>query len=442
MTVSPLRDKRVRVHALGCRTNQYEADALVSGFLRQGALLAERDHFDVAVLLTCTVTAMADRKCRQLIRRWRRECPESLIVAAGCWAQRVSEQEAADLGVDLLVGSRCKSLILPELSDIFEGKESVKPVVLRDDVLTNGSWDPLHLDAPALHTRAFLKVQDGCDHFCSYCIIPWVRGKPVSRPLEDVEKEVRSVVASGCSEVVLTGVHLGLYGRDISSDLVELVQRLDSIPGLGQLRFGSLEPFAVDEKLLSALAQSPSFCPHLHLPLQSGDAGVLEGMRRGYTPAEFAGKVELIRSYLGEEVHLGTDVLAGFPGETDSAFRNTLNLVRELGFGRLHVFPYSPRDGTPAAKLPDQVARSLAEDRCREGIALGEELLQHYASRWVGRHVDLLVEEKRDAHVTGFSRHYLRVTAEGDAEIGHERKILACSANAGELYGRVYCVSS
>lgn len=427
---------------MGCRTNQYEADALVSGFLREGACLAEKDHFDVAVLLTCTVTAVADRKCRQLIRRWRRECPDAVIVAAGCWAQRVSEEEASGLDLDLLVGSRCKSLILPTVSNVLEGKETGKPLVLRDEVLGNDRWDPLHLDAPALHTRAFLKVQDGCDHFCSYCIIPWVRGKPVSRPMGEVEEEVRSVVASGCPEVVLTGVHLGLYGRDLSTGLDELVRRLAGIRGLKRLRFGSLEPFAVDEKLLEALADCSSFCPHLHLPLQSGDAHVLDAMKRGYTPGEFAAKVGLIRSFLGDDVHLGTDVLAGFPGETDRAFRNTLDLVRDLGFGRLHVFPYSMREGTRAASLPDQVPRPVAEARCREGIALGEDLLDRYAARWVGREVDLLVEEKDGDHITGFSRHYLRVVAEGDTEVGSERKILARSAERGELYSYIYCASS
>lgn len=437
-----LKGKRVRVHALGCRTNQYEADAIVSGFLRQGAHLAERDDFDVAVLLTCTVTAMADRKCRQLIRRWRRECPDAIIVAAGCWAQRIPEREAAGLDLDLLVGSRCKSLIIPTVSDLLAGRVTANPLVLREDVLGDSHWDPLHLDAPSLHTRAFLKVQDGCDHFCSYCIIPWVRGKPVSRPLDEVEKETRSVVASGCSEVVLTGVHLGLYGRDLSTGLDELVLRLAEIPGLKRLRFGSLEPFAVDEKLLSALAGCSVFCPHLHLPLQSGDGGILSAMKRGYTPEEFADKVRLIRSYLGDDIHLGSDVLAGFPGETDSAFRNTLDLVRDLGFGRLHVFPFSSREGTPAANLPGQVCRHLAEERCREGIALGQELLDRYARRWVGREVDLLVEEAGGDHITGFSRHYLRVVAEGDAGVGSERKIFVRSAEQGELYSYVYCVSS
>lgn len=438
----PLSRKRVRVHALGCRTNQYEADALLSGFLRCGAVNAEKEAFDVALLLSCTVTSVADRKCRQLLRRWRRECPGALIIAAGCWAQRITKDEARRLDLDMVVGSRCKGRIIPELTRLLEERKGSRPLVIRDEVLGNGRWDPLRLDAPSLHTRAFLKVQDGCDHFCSYCIIPWVRGKPVSRPLEEVEEEVRSVIAAGCPEVVLTGVHLGLYGRDISSGLDDLVRRLSDIPGLRRLRFGSLEPFGIDEKLLRALAESPQFCPHLHLPLQSGDAGVLQAMRRGYTPDEFARKVELIRRWLGDDVHLGTDVLAGFPGETEEAFARTLDLVRSLGFGRLHVFPYSPREGTAAVRMPGKVPRQVAEARCREGIALGEQLLDAYARRWEGRVVELLVEERNGGKILGFSRHYLRVEASGDADAAAEVPVLADLSKSGELSGSIYCASS
>ncbi len=439
---SQLEGLRVRIHALGCRTNQYEADALASAFVGQGAVLAEKGPFDVALLLSCTVTAVADRKCRQQIRRWRRECPGATLVAAGCWAQRISEEEAAALDLDMLVGSRCKAGILSALPEAMQGRGGGRPFVLRDAVLNNDRWDPLQLQAPSLHTRAFLKVQDGCDHFCSYCIIPWVRGKPVSRPAESVEEEVRSVVASGCPEVVLTGVHLGLYGRDLGTGLDELVRRLAGISGLRRLRFGSLEPFAVDDNLLRVLADCPSFCPHLHLPLQSGDAGVLEAMKRGYTPGEFADKVERVRKHLGPDVHLGTDVLAGFPGETEEAFARTLDLVRELGFGRLHVFPYSPREGTAAARLSGRIPRAEAEIRCRQGIALGEELLGRYADRWVDRNVDLLVEETCRGTLKGFSRHYLRVEAPGSTRVGFEVAVRVKQRKKGELSGSVYCASS
>ncbi|HPP38091.1 MAG TPA: MiaB/RimO family radical SAM methylthiotransferase, partial [Thermosynergistes sp.] len=378
----PLEGKRIFVHALGCRTNIYEASALSSMLSEEGAQIVDRLPFDIAIVLTCTVTSTADKKCRQLIRRLRHESPDAAIVACGCFVQRTSREDLSALGVDLAVGSRLKGKLPELLSALLEGKIE-RGKVLTADLRLESGWDDLRLSCTESRARAFLKVQDGCDRFCSYCVIPFVRGRPVSRGLDDVESEARRLVEGGCRELILTGVNLGLYGSDISSSLGELVRRLGCIGGLSRLRFGSIEPFAVNEELLRALAETPKFCPHLHIPLQSGDDGVLARMERGYTSADFAKMTERVRAILGEDVHLSTDLLVGFPGEDEAAFGRSLKLLSSLGFGRLHVFPYSPRPGTKACGIAKKVGRKVAHERVREAIVLGKALLDRYASRWL-----------------------------------------------------------
>lgn len=432
----PLEGKRIFVHALGCRTNIYEASALSSMLSEAGAQIVDRLPFDIAIVLTCTVTSTADKKCRQLIRRLRHELPDAAIVACGCFVQRASREDLSALGVDLAVGSRLKGKLPELLSALLEGKIE-RGKVLTADLWLESGWDDLHLNCTGSRARAFLKVQDGCDRFCTYCVIPFVRGRPVSRGLDDVESEARKLVEGGCCELILTGVNLGLYRSDISSSLGELVRRLGRIEGLSRLRFGSIEPFAVDEELLRALAETPKFCPHLHIPLQSGDDGVLAKMERGYTSADFAKMAERVRAILGEDVHMSTDLLVGFPGEDEAAFGRSLKLLSSLGFGRLHVFPYSPRPGTKAWGIAGRVGRKVAHERVREAIALGETLLDRYASRWLGREVEVLVEGRTDEVSFGYTRHYLRAEARGNGATHPEVRIKALKVQDGGLSGIV-----
>ena len=431
----PLEGRTVRMEVLGCRTNQYEGDALAFALTEAGARLVDAPPYDVALLVSCTVTAVADRKGRALVRRFRRECPDAVVALCGCQAQVMAEGEARGLGVDLLVGNRRKAR-LPELlaRRLAQGKGGGGVELCRGDGESD-PWDPLELGRPMRHTRAFLKVQDGCDHGCAYCIVPSVRGRPLSRPPEEVWAEARRVVASGCAEVVITGVHLGLYGRDGACSLGELVRRLGEIEGLRRIRFGSLEPFALSEGLLEELRGVAAFCPHLHIPLQSGDDGVLRRMRRGYTASDFARQVEALRRAFGDEVHVSTDLLVGFPGETEEAFRRTLDLVTQLGLGRLHVFPYSPRPGTAAALWTDRPSREEARRRCREADALGKELLGRYAARFVGQEVDLLVEEGSEEAVQGLSPHFLRVRGEGPGDPGSLMTVRVRGEDRGVLWG-------
>ena len=430
-----LRGKRIWICSLGCRSNQYEGEALANAFLDVGAILSETPSCDAAVLVSCTVTAEADRKCRQAIRRARRTSPGAVIAACGCWAQKLDAGEASLLGIHMIVGNRKKGDLPALLAERLEsgGKDLL---IAREDVLSSRKWDPLVLSRPVLHTRAFIKIQDGCNHFCSYCAIPWVRGFPVSRPLSEVEKEVRRVVESGCSEVVLTGIHLGLYGRREGMSLAGLVRLLASVRGLKRIRFGSLEPFGLDHELLDVLAETPLFCPHLHLPLQSGSPSVLSLMKRGYGPGEFIRLVERVRSRLGEDVHVSTDILVGFPGEDEDAFSDTLSVMKECRFGKVHVFPFSPREGTEAASFPGRVSFGELAVRKNRALAQAEDQLRAYCARWVGRDQPVLVEQVRGSSFQGLTPSFLRVTGKGGAVRGEEKMVRITRAGDDCLRGR------
>jgi threonylcarbamoyladenosine tRNA methylthiotransferase MtaB len=428
---------RILVRSLGCRTNQYEGEALAAAFLARGWLLVEKAPLDAAIVVSCTVTAEADRKVKQLLRRLRRENPGACLVLCGCLAQRVGDAEGAEaLGVNLLVGNRRKHLIPDLVEEEIARRRGGKDVaafassrILVDDLRTDESWDALFLPALTAHTRAFVKIQDGCDHFCSYCIVPFVRGKPVSRPEADIVSEVTSVAEAGCREVVLTGVHLGRYGASGGAAdpfaLGTLVRKLSRVPGISRIRFGSLEPFSASEELLRMLADISAFCPHLHIPLQSGDKEVLQRMARGYAPEDFALIIERIRRILGEDVHISTDVLVGFPGEDEGAFRRTLRFLEEMRFGRLHVFPFSPREGTAAARFPGRVSPGILRERCEETLALGKDLLRRIMAKWVGRNVRVLVEEDDGLRASGLTEHFLAASCPSGVLPGSEIAIRA-----------------
>lgn len=432
---TPLGGSRVRLFALGCRTNLYEAEALAGALASHGAEIVSAPPFDAAVVVSCTVTATADKKCRQIVRRLTRQSPGALIAVCGCWAQNLGRDEARALGIHLLVGNGRKATLPRLLGDALARPREGLFREERSDPVAGGLWDGLTLERPMLHTRAFVKVQDGCDHFCSYCVIPLVRGRPVSRPAADVTDEVRRIAASGCPEIVLTGIHLGRYGRGGDVSLGQLVRAVAAVDGIKRIRFGSLEPFGVDDDLLEVLAATPAFCPHLHLALQSGSAEVLRRMRRGYGPDEYLATVERVRSALGRDTHISSDILVGFPGETEKEFADTLSLMRACAMGRVHVFPYSPRKGTDAFAMAGRVPPGIRAERTRRAIALGDELLKEYGNRWTGRTVPVLVEETGPSTFEGLSREFLRVQATGSGEQGREALVAVTAATDGTLSG-------
>ena len=407
--VSPLSGKNFAVLALGCRTNLYESEALVSMLEARGACYSESvESVDIVVVVTCTITQMADAKTRKLIRRLRRKNPDAAIVACGCYAQVCEEEEARALGVDLLIGNRKKQDVAEALESWYAEKKFFCDI--NSKIAGDRTWDALSLDRPRLHTRAFVKVQDGCSRRCSYCIVPRVRGMQVSRDALETVDEIARIAASGCSEIVLTGIHLGSYRcGDVS--LGGLIRQIARVPGLRRLRMGSIEPFAVDDDLLEALAEVGVFCPHLHIPLQSGDDGVLSAMRRGYTAVEFARTVERIRRRLGDDVHLSTDLIVGFPGESEEAFERSLRLLASLGLGKVHVFPFSPRTGTEAAAMEGRVPQVVARERAKRAIELSDALLEQYAARFVDTTCKILVEEEAFGIASGWTEHYLKACA-------------------------------
>ncbi|MCE5201036.1 MAG: tRNA (N(6)-L-threonylcarbamoyladenosine(37)-C(2))-methylthiotransferase MtaB [Synergistaceae bacterium] len=402
----PFTNKTFSINIQGCRTNQYEGEAIAAALEKAGAVHNDVSP-DIAVIMTCTITAAADRKCRKLIRKLRRENPAAVIVVCGCYAQKISGAERELLDIDIVIGNRMKHK-LPELLSQWYANEGIKKDIslFDDNILAESSWDGLMLDHPRMHRRAFLKVQDGCNHYCSYCIVPYVRGNPVSRDMDKAVAEARGIIDSGCKEIVLTGIHLGLY-----KDLGTLVRRIGNIDGLKRLRFGSIEPFAVDDALLDALAETETFCPHLHLPLQCGDDGVLAAMRRGYTVRAFRKITEDIRRRLGDKIHLSTDLMVGFPAEGDAAFDNSMKFIEEIGFGKVHVFPYSPREGTDAAAMERQPEKEVQE-RVHRALALADKLHKKYCSEWIGEKVSVLVEEKKNGTIRGLTPNYVRIVAE------------------------------
>ena len=407
-----LSDKKFSIQIQGCRTNQYEGEAIAAALEACGARRDDESP-DIVVIVTCAITAVADRKCRKLIRRARREHPNAVIAACGCSSQKMTARDAEELGLDIAIGNRRKYTLPRLVAERLAGAPRFHEI--NEKIMTDESWDALSLDRPRLHTRAFLKVQDGCAHYCAYCIVPFVRGKPVSRPMDEAVEEARRITESGCPEIVLTGIHLGLY-----ENLPELVRRIGALPKLRRLRFGSIEPFAVDEALLSALADTPAFCEHLHMPLQSGDAGVLADMRRGYAPEEFAKVAERARAALGDELHISTDLMIGFPTESRAAFRNSMNFIKSVEFGKIHVFPYSPRSGTKAAAMPP-VPEAELKERTAEALEAAAELHEKFCVRRLGRDITILTEEIKNGAARGLTRNYIRAEAPaGGARVNEE----------------------
>ena len=416
----------VFVHVFGCRTSLCEGEYIAGALSAVGASITEElaPEIDGAVIVTCSVTSEADRKCRQLVRRVRRVLGTNGVLAVcGCWSQALDSRTAQELGIDILAGNRGKN-ILPDLllKMIAEGRSFL-------DTRTQNlsGWEELEIDSTVMHSRAFVKIQDGCNHFCTYCIIPFLRGRPVSRECANITAEIRRLIANGCNEVVLTGIHLGIYGQDIGTNLAGLIHEVAKIDGLKRLRLGSLEPFCLNDELLDALGECSSFCPHLHLPVQSGDDEILAAMRRGYTASDYISVCERAREALGQAMHISSDILVGFPGESERAFTNTLDVMRSARLGRVHVFPYSERQGTIAATLPGKIPHSEKISRTARAIALGRELYADYVNGFMGREVEVLIETNNRGH----TRHYIEAVCEGrDNEIVRAK---AVRVNDGRL---------
>lgn len=396
---------------LGCKVNQYESTVLAGMFQNRGYRVVDFGRrADVYLVNTCTVTHLGDRKSRQLIRRAVRNNPDALVVVTGCYAQTSSDEVMAIEGVDLVVGTQDKAKIV-DLVEIA-GRQA-GPVNAVRDVLENTGFEELPATVVTGRTRAFLKIQEGCSNYCAYCIVPYARGPLKSRAKKDVLAEAGSLVAMGFKEIVVTGIHIGAYGQDLKrkENLADLLDLLAKLPGLARLRVSSIEPMDITPKLIEVVATHENICRHLHIPLQSGDDSVLKKMRRHYTVDDFRQLVRIIRKEI-PDLALTTDVIVGFPGETDEQFCNTYRFVREMAFAKLHVFKYSLRRGTPAAEFSDQIPPPVKEERSKRLLALNRELARLFALRHLGLKVQVLVESPSGQHAgfyEGLTGDYLRV---------------------------------
>ena len=401
--------RRVAFHTLGCKVNQYDTQAMLESFQAAGWQVCEFDErADASVVNTCTVTGTGDKKSVQIIRRVHRENPEAAIVVAGCLAQRDPDRVALP-GVRLVLGTAKRAKVVELLEKAID--ENV--CLIEVNSLKGAEFEPLIVNSHEGKTRATMKIQEGCDRYCTYCVIPYVRGPVRSMALGDVAAEAERLAGAGYREIVVTGIHLTSYGRGTDYELCDALDAVGRVEGVKRIRLGSLEPYYVNEERAKRLSEMPKLCRQFHLSMQSGSDGVLKRMHRRYTSEEYARAVELLRKYM-PECAITTDVLTGFPGETEEEAAETLAFVERIAFARIHVFPYSRRSGTVADKLPDQVPENVKHERAGQLIKLGARLSEAYERSMLGSVREVLLEEEVEPGVCeGYTREYLRVRAPG-----------------------------
>ena len=410
---------KAAIHNLGCKTNAYEAEAMEQALKQAGYDIVGFNSdvpADVYVINTCSVTNIADRKSRQMIHKAKAKNPDAVIVAVGCFVQSEHEEIIKNEPVDICLGSNDKHLITDSISDFLATGEK-KCIV--SDISSNADYEQLELGHKPRHTRSFIKIQDGCNRFCSYCIIPYVRGRIRSRNINDIVKEVTELSKEGIKEIVLTGINLSSYGDDLGeeTDLSDVVTALDRTDGIERIRISSFEPQLITREFLEKISNIKKLCPHFHLSMQSGSDTVLERMRRGYTSGEYLEKCRLIREFF-DDPSITTDIITAFPGETEEEFRETYDILEKAGFFDIHVFQFSPRKGTPAASMKDQVDARTAKLRSALLISKGEELTVKALEAVTGKTVSILAEEyvSKDGkyYLTGHTPYYVKVFVETD----------------------------
>ena len=411
--------RKAAFHNLGCKVNAYEVEAMQQALEEAGYMLVPfAPGADVYVINTCTVTNIADRKSRQMLHRAKAMNPDAIVVAVGCYAQLRSDQLQKDPAIDLIIGTNRKEELVEEIERLRRTKGKNVPIVT-SDLKEDRSYEPLRLSRTVDHTRAFLKIQDGCDNYCTYCIIPYARGHVRSRNGENVLEEVERLIQNGTKEIVLTGIHLCSYGRDLpeGNDLLTLLQKLQNVEGLDRLRLGSLEPSFLTPETVEALAAMPALCPHFHVSLQSGCDATLQRMGRRYTTADYAEKIRLLRAAFDRPA-ITTDVITGFPGESDAEFEQTRAFVEEMAFFETHVFPYSRREGTRAAEMKEQCTEVCKKERSRILLDLHARQQERFLKEFLQTPIEVLFEETvtRDGEtfLSGHGRRYQQVLCDPD----------------------------
>ena len=421
------------LHNLGCKVNAYETEAMQQILEDAGYQIVDfGDKADVYVINTCSVTNVADKKSRQMLHRAKAKNPEAVVVAAGCYVQAAAERLEEDAGVDLIIGNNKKKDLAVILENYFEQKRGEKGSYVID-IAHTGEYEDLHINRISDHTRAFIKIQDGCNQFCSYCIIPYTRGRIRSREIADIEKEVKALAGKGYREIVLTGIHLSSYGKDLreETNLLDAVRLVHGIEGVERIRLGSLEPRIVTREFAQALKEMPKVCPHFHLSLQSGGEATLKRMTRHYTPEEYLEGCRILREVF-ENPAITTDVIVGFPGETEEEFEETREFLKKVHFYEMHIFKYSRRAGTRADRMPDQVPESVKTARSEALLEMERQMSLEYRKSFLGKKCEVLLEEPEviggKRYVTGHTREYVRIAVEngcrGEIVTGIPEKML------------------
>ena len=442
--------KVVRFVTLGCKVNQYETNAMAQKFLEKGyqiieEITPENENIkpDICIINTCTVTNMSDRKSRQMLRRMKEKNPETIVVAAGCYAQVAKEELLKIPEIDLVLGNNEKVEIVKHVEEYINS--NINNVEL-EDVMYSKEFSDFGDVTYTEKTRAVIKIQDGCDRFCSYCIIPYARGRVRSRKPESIISEITQIASKGIKEVVITGIHIASYGKDfaMSKDselasyrLIDLLEEINKIQGIQRIRLGSIEPLLITEEFVERLKKLEKICHHFHLSLQSGCDETLKRMNRRYTTEQFKEIVRLLRSAYSD-VNLTTDIIVGFPGETDEEFNKTYQFLKEIKFYKMHVFKYSPRKGTKAAVMLNQISGDIKEKRSRELIELSNENELEYNKNYVGKEMEVLFEEEKEKIYKGHTQNYILVYCQTDKKIDNEiEKVICKKAEQDHILGEM-----
>lgn len=419
----------------GCKVNQYETNAMEQKFIQVGYKIVKfNEKADIYVINTCTVTNMSDKKSRQMIRKAKQLNKDAIVVAVGCYVQTAKEKLENIEELDLILGNNEKKDIVKYVEEHKNGTKQIK----YNDVLHQEEYDEYGFVTHIEQTRAIVKIQDGCDRFCSYCAIPYARGRVRSRKKENIIEEITKLALDGIKEVVITGIHIASYGKDLKEDitLIDVLEKINEIDGIKRIRLGSLEPTIITKDFLQRLSKLDKICHHFHLSLQSGCNETLQRMNRKYTTEEFKNVVEMLRETY-EDVMLTTDIIVGFPGETEEEFEKTYNFLSDINFYKMHVFKYSKRNGTKAALMPNQVSPILQEQRSKKLIELSKENQDKYNSEYIGKEVTVLFEEENGEYIKGHTANYLVVNIKGNIAKLHNEiaKVKITSILGEELIG-------
>ena len=418
--------KNVAFVTLGCKVNQYESNAMAQKFIDNNYEICDiEDNPDIIIVNTCTVTNIADRKSRQLLRKAKDENPNAVVVACGCYVQVAKDKVDSIEEIDISIGNSEKKDIVQIVENYINQNEMINEII---DVNKEKDFSEMGLVTFTEKTRATIKIQDGCNNFCTYCLIPYARGRVRSRNKENIIKEVEEIAKKGIQEIVITGIHIASYGLDFSEDykMIDLLEDLNKIDGIKRIRLGSLEPSLITDEFTKRLSKLDKICNHFHLSLQSGCDETLKRMNRKYTTSEFRQVVDRLRKAF-KDVNLTTDIIVGFPGETEEEFEKTYKFLKEIKFYKMHIFKYSPREGTPASKMPNQVDGNIKEERSQKLIELSDKNQEEYNKFYFSKSQEVLFEEQKDGVWTGYTSNYVKVSYQSDENL--ENKILKISCN-------------